>query len=179
VRAAPIDVLFVGHNTLREILRDVYKDNRTHFDTMYKFGFLRNPWDRAVSWFYHEHRNDMTLPPDSLQYHVERFRTWLLTSEASTKFFTGMGCAEKILSDGDQLGVNFLGRFENLAEDYATIMKQIGMPDEYQEIPHKNFRMEKPTVHYSLFYDDECREWIEDLCVWDVNMGAYEFEEVD
>lgn len=72
----------------------------------FSFAFVRNPWDRLVSWV---HRTS-TWPPD-------RFDQLGLEPQV-----------DYILDEDGKPLVDFIGRFESLADDFNTICGHLGIP---------------------------------------------------
>ena len=74
------------------------------------------------------------------------------------------------------LGVNgkveldFIGRFENLENDYKYICQKIGLTT---KLPHVRASKHK---HYTEYYDDETREIIADRYAKDIEYFGYKFE---
>ncbi|NDY89953.1 sulfotransferase family 2 domain-containing protein [Ideonella livida] len=119
----------LAHLTAEEYVRcgHVTQDD---FDRWFKFGFVRNPWDRLVSEyryrgleakfdfsFFVQHR----LKVDKRFNDPERHR---------------MPQAEYLLDASGRPLVDFIGRFENLAADFSTICQRVGLPD--TGLPRRN-----------------------------------------
>jgi hypothetical protein len=107
---------------------------------IFKFGFVRNPLDRVVSAFFHEPnitrfdqnkkgfkkflkklKGDWQDPPynypsvSSLPYHHHFLPQWYFLCDRDKK-----------------IAVDFVGRFENLKEDWKTVCDKIGVSDELE-----------------------------------------------
>ncbi len=92
------------------------------FDRLFKFAFVRNPWDILVSYWHFirrtpghkRHRRVMSLP--SFAHYVEY--------EIRRKSFSQVG----LLCNRDgRLLVDFVGRYESLESDFAFIGRRIGL----------------------------------------------------
>ena len=73
-------------------------------------------------------------------------------------------------SDGAPL-TDFVGRFESLAEDVATVCARIGHPD--ITIPHL-YRTDH--AHYSSYHSDMTRELVGKRWAEDIDRFGYRFE---
>ena len=136
------------------------------WQTFFRFAFVRNPWDRAVSDYFYARKASREIPssehygriyPDSF---LEWFkdRTPLIQSE----FICDPSTA--------QILVDFVGRFENLARDFQTVCDRIGLSDVL--LPHKNSTRHRP---YREYYDDEARAKVERVCAADTRNFGYTF----
>jgi chondroitin 4-sulfotransferase 11 len=141
-----------------EIHRILPEDKITNY---FKFSITRNPWDRLVSVYHYIYqRSDGSAPPRDFDI---TFSGWLKKDNG----WFGVG-----LNNFDYIGeVDFIGRFENLQEDFNIVCDKIGIPS--QQLPHKNKSEHK---HYTEYYDDETREIVAEKYAKDIEYFGYAFE---
>lgn len=90
------------------------------FRDYFKFAFVRNPWDRAVSLY--------KYVGSPSEYSFNKFATDILPRQLwASKYWFVQPQTEYLYEDG-KLQVDFVGRFENLQEDFAEICTHLGMP---------------------------------------------------
>ena len=164
----PIFVNGRGRKDLREI-KDILEEK---YEQYFKFAFVRNPWDRIVSCW-----KNKSNPVHSQEYPHSCF------VEATNKTFN-----EFIdLLQGDAFGedrhispqvfffppdLDFIGKFENLQEDFNIVCGKIGIPR--HQLPHINKTEHK---HYTEYYDDETRQIVAEKYAKDIEYFGYEFGE--
>jgi chondroitin 4-sulfotransferase 11 len=121
------------------------------FNHLFKFSFVRNPWDQMVS-YYHYQLNEFKTS--------EQFRNdWpriseIFHSSSSFKEWLKNGIyvepqSEFLIDKDNQLIVDFVGKFENIKSDFKIVCKNLGVN---LELLHLN-----QTTHekYRNYYDDE------------------------
>ena len=69
--------------------------------------------------------------------------------------------------------VNFIGRYENFAEDFYKIIEAIEVP--LMLIPKRNIKKERKTQDYRKYYTPLSREIVEEKYKKDLEFFGYEF----
>ncbi len=176
-------------------------DTIPEWNDYFKFAFVRNPWDRLVSWYSMiKNAGDLTLwealtnankRRDYLSVHVpgrHKFWQYILKNSKSFDEFL-LNCAEPFevkpgltfsiyrnqmdyLSDQNgKLAVDYVGRFENFVPDLTTALEKIGVSA--GAIPHKNPSKHK---HYSAYYSPQMRDLVAEKYARDLAAFDYRFE---
>ena len=139
------------------------------FREYFKFAIVRNPWDRAVS-YYIKH-----VSVDEAFENKDSFERWLLSYEFLNKItpLVEVLIPQKlyITDEKGDLLVDFVGRFENLEEDWKKICRKAGIR---AALPRINTSSHK---HYSFYYNRKTRRVIEDSFRDDIEMFGYTFED--
>lgn len=140
----------------------------------FKFTFVRNPWDRMVSYYHWRLRNQ-----ENVDVQGRTFKDWLRFLHAGDSqklnlngsFQYGIKSQFEMLAIEEEITVDFVGRFENLQQDFEQICQRLAI--EPKVLPHKNAI--NRNRHYTQFYDEESRILIEDLYHRDIEYFGYEF----
>ncbi len=129
------------------------------WDEYYKFSFERNPWDRQVSFFNYKNR-DKTNP---------------------TSFETFLGKPQKsyvanydLYSIDDEIALDFVGKYENLEEDFKIVTGTLGI-DKEVILPYANVGKKSASKSYRDYYDDKSRQLIADWYGREIEYFDYEF----
>ena len=149
----------------------------------FKFGFVRNPWDRLVSWW---SMIDQLRPAFDAGASLNSFQTMVLRN---TRDFTDFVRLEASVVDTDgtksvqrsqkeylsdtsgNLIVDFVGRFERLENDLnAALADRIG-----RRLDLKRVNASK-HAHYSTYYSSELAEEVGRRCRQDIEAFGYRFE---
>ena len=102
------------------------------FNSYFKFGFVRNPWDRAVSLYinrknlhkkenfedfirWHKYSTDTAIYPSQKRYQLDWF-----------------------LDENKNMVMNFVGKYNNLNHDWGIILNKLGLKIKSLKLIHKN-----------------------------------------
>ena len=160
------------------------------FDRYFKFAFVRNPWDRLVSEF--RYRGFQTS---------SSFREFVLRGLPEENPYSNahrhiIPQCEYIHDDSGVQLVDFIGRFENLQQDFDLICSRLGIAD--ATLPHENpakvlgaarsrtkgqprplqrffSKGKEPKLPYTSYFDDETREVVREMYAADISAFGYEF----
>lgn len=137
------------------------------FGGYFKFGFVRNPWDRAVSLY--ERREGLQLR-DVMSF--EEFIEWMrFSSSTCIHPMPHRNQLDWFVDSHGQVQVDFIGRFETIDEDWSFIAQRLGLPP---ELPHCN-RNPRRTKPYTDYYTPRTRQIVADRFREDIEYFGYEF----
>ena len=138
----------------------------------YTFAFVRNPWDKVVSHFHYRIKtNQTTLRENSIG-----FRDWvqLTYGQQDPNYYDKpkmfMPQSDWITDSDGLVLVDFVGRFENLNEDFSSVCKQLG---KNVTLPHVKSSQRKRD--YREYYDDLTIEIVEQWFSKDIDRFGYRF----
>ena len=142
------------------------------FASMFKFSFVRNPFSRILSEYFYVRRWEGCLCKENFNFKEKynTFKKFIRSGAIDVCSWEYHNILQTEMADPDYM--DFIGRFENLQEDFNTICDKIGAPR--KRLPHKNKTKHK---HYTEYYDDETREVVGSLYKKDIEHFGYEFGE--
>mgnify|MGYP006274252899 CR=1 FL=1 len=136
------------------------------FHDYFKFAFVRNPWDRVVSLY---HRQEGERVRDEMSFD-DFARTIRYSSATSPQGSPHVNQLDYLVDPSGHRLVDFVGRFERLDEDWATVAERLGLPP---ALPHK--RKTDRDKPYTDYYTDETRAIIAERFAVDVEAFGYRF----
>lgn len=153
---------------------EVLRENSNAWNEYFTFAFVRNPFDWMVSlyfWLINSKSNDMSDFARRLGF--EGFLKHLRNS-IFDNFKSGSGKIyrrpqSKFINDKDGRIVDFVGRFENLNNDFNYVCKRIGVKESLGKINAGNHK------HYRKYYNENTKAIIRHLYKEDLELFGYEF----
>lgn len=172
------------------------------WESYFKFSITRNPWDRALSYFFWDRRKDPAIRPEKRWWHRlgvpfddftpvrDRFTQFLrertLAHTDDDRFYIREGDmrhrvpAEGWLENNDRFYFldgrpccDFVIRYERLHEDYAEVCRRIGIPA--TGLPQLKAGIRNKRRPYMDYYTDETREIVARLHTADLEHFGYRF----
>jgi chondroitin 4-sulfotransferase 11 len=136
----------------------------------YKFAFVRNPWDRLVSW-YHMCMQVPTPNPFSvyIRQHAPTFGDFVTKSTTGVAARTTRNQLDYVTDDNGEVIVDFIGRYEALQADLGTVGERLGIA---VELPHLNRSSHRD---YREYYTDETRDIVAERFADDLRQFGYKF----
>lgn len=137
------------------------------FNSYFKFGFVRNPWDRVVSLYYRKEGIKMV---DRITF--DEFVSWIqYSSDTSIHTSVHKNQLDWFTDENGKVIVDFIGKFESLEDDYEIIMKKLGID---KELPHVN-NGKNNKLHYAEYYSSKTKDIIAEKFKVDIEYFGYEF----
>ncbi len=153
--------------------------SKAEFDRYFKFAFVRNPWDRLVSAFFFLRRGGFNESDrkwareklDQFQDFGSFVRKWVNRDNVSSwRHFVPQH--KYVCSTDGKLLVNFVGRFENLEEDFSYVSRRINAESALRVANRTASR----KASYAEYYSDETRRIVADVYREDIDLFGYRFD---
>ena len=145
---------------------------RAFYEELFKFAFVRNPWDLQVSSYHHIQRERPHLLKDVADF--QGFLKWKLDPARPYHYIidTSIELQSDYLVDlNGNIIVDFIGRYERLESDFHDSCQKIGI--ETPKLPHK--RQARDRKAYQKYYTDETMEIVATYFKRDIETFGYSF----
>lgn len=150
------------HSKAKEIREKIDPDV---YNSYFKFAFVRNPWDWQVSLY--EYGRQYPNHPQSKMMRAfkdfDEYIHWRVQNEKTLQ-------KEFVTDNSDQLIVDYVGKFERLREDFASVCDRVGMAVALPE-----FNRTKSRKRYTDYYTDETRALVGEHFKADIEFFDYSF----
>jgi hypothetical protein len=200
------DEEFQPHLTFLEI-KQKFEERGWDFDSYKKFSFVRNPWDREVSHYEYKknfvykyyQRKEGKYRFDIDEKYANECEQVLSKSKDFTGFITEcymMECCSTWLQDErGNLAVDYVGKMENIEEDFRNICVQLGIENKTDSLhttglsgrrETRDDRLEidksgiwdagyKNYKHYTEYYTEETKNILSERYERDIREFSYKF----
>lgn len=170
----------------------IQKIGRDKWNQYYSFGFVRNPWARLVSWYSMiingaesegQHEKHQWSPNNELWKYVKEnssdFKEFIKNcTETITEEKGGIPYKKSFVKnqidyftdDNGEVAVNFIGKVENLEEDFNKVIEHLELPAT-KLIPTNKTKKKD----YREYYDEETRQIVAERFKKDIDYFGYEF----
>lgn len=145
---------------------------RDLYQQLFKFAFVRNPWDLQVSSFHHIQRERPHLLKGIRDF--ESFLRNKLNPERGYVYHFDVSIepqSDYVVDIHRNLIVDFIGRYEHFDSDFEEACKKIGIP--CPRLPHR--RQATDRSDYRKYYNDATTQLIADYFKSDIEMFGYSF----
>lgn len=159
-----------GHTSLGE-MKKMISSAGEDASTYFVFTSVRNPWDRAVSLYYHKKTIQRRLNDRGLIDPKKASRS--LDSKISFKEYIFKYKHNYSISK-DYEKSNFIIRFENLQWDFDELCEIIKIPK--TKLPKIDYSTGRPAdLKYREYYDEESKNLVGEVCEEYIENFNYEF----
>ena len=128
----------------------------------FKFCFERNPFDRAIS-FYFWNTRTLSVKPDINTFLQSKSKRELSNWENYTI--------------NNQVAVDIVGRYECLDDELAKVIERLGFPKFILPTVNKN-SLRTNREHYSHILSPETRAHVENICAHEIDTFGYHWVEI-
>lgn len=145
-----------------------------YFDSLFKFAFVRNPWDLQVSSFHHiarerpEAMNGLTNFNDFMRYKLDPDRPYQYHIDTSLSLQT-----DYLVDLHGEPVTDFIGHYESLEADFRTVCGRLGLSR--ISLPHER-KSDDRLQDYRSYYNDDIAEDVARHFGRDIEMLGYRFD---
>jgi hypothetical protein len=140
------------HSTLEDYRRALGEERLRR---LFKFTCVRNPWDRAISYYFSPHRGRQDWDRGEFIRFIQQ------VAPAVTFLQTEVG---------QSIAMDAILRYESLDSDFAALCTRLGLGD--PALPRVNVSRSEP---YAGYYDEELVELVRRRFADDINAFGYSF----
>jgi hypothetical protein len=146
---------------------------RELFNELFKFAFVRNPWDLQVSSYHHLMRERPRLLVGIDDFGT--FLRWKLDPNRNYHYIVDTSIelqSDYVVDLNGNIIVDYIGRYERLEEDFREACKKIGISP--PNLPHK--RRAKNRIAYQKYFTADTAKLVAEYFRRDIEMFDYSFD---
>ena len=150
--------------------------NSNKFDRYFKFTFVRNPWDRLASAYFYlaeggKTKNDREWSKKNIS-HFKSFEDFVTRGLSNDNILNWVHFVPQLnfIRDIDgHINVDFVGKYENLKEDFEYVCNKLNINT---ELPHKNH---SNRLDYRKIYSSSMIQKVQEVYSDDIEFFNYNF----
>lgn len=144
------------------------------FNKRFKFCFVRNPWDRCVSWFFY-HRKMVPYNKYTFEKWVKAGMPHHWTIQNGTNYrrlkMSPLHQSVFFIDGEGKPEVNYVGRIENFEHDMKEILTKLDVNSNMV-----NIKLNRSNrVEYRKYYTEETKNIVARILKRDIELFKYEF----
>jgi hypothetical protein len=162
---------YIQHYSLPELINKNLVSN-DQVKNYYKFAFVRNPWDRILSEFLFQKKHESIVTNMSFEIFLEE--TSKLLNDQPSLLSSIRGISKHLGQQHDYTKnseLNFIGRFENLQEDFEKVLSFIGHTPSIYLTKENSSKHE----HYSHYFNQKTKDLVAKIYHDDIHVFDYSF----
>ena len=168
----------IGHLSLRQY-RIMY--GARHFERLFRFAFVRNPWDRLVSAFHYLRAGGVNeYDARWSERNLAGFddfgtfvREWIPGRDLGKTYWHLVPQKDFLCVKEGGMDLDFVGRLESVEEDLARLVDLGGLNP---VAPLQRINASRRRRDWRSYYDDETAAIVEEAYATDIRLLGYDFE---
>lgn len=150
-----------------------YRLSKRKYGQLFKFAFVRNPYDRLYSSYLYSFKEFKNNPSTSVAFvtkfpSFESFVTEWLTEENVRSHYFFYPQIDYILDKKQAIGIDYIGKFETLDEDFRFISRKLEVDT---TLPKLNTTKHE---HFSKYYTEELSTKVHNVYKEDFELFGYQ-----
>jgi hypothetical protein len=164
---------YYHHIPASELIHNLNED-KINYKEYYIFGFIRNPWHRAVSTYFYCKPDKNCTPAYADNYDADtkfyyNFNDWLL--ELKKKNMFPNNTLNGFFKKDNELIANKIYKLEEMDEAFEELNSKLNL-----NLKNTFAKNSNTYDHYSLYYTKESYEYVKLKMKSDIEYGNYKFE---
>lgn len=168
---------WTSHMSARDVADNLESGD---WDAYTKVASIRNPFDKAVSWYWFARARGKTSAGNGEIDSVADFRAFLKDQEASGKFKSNLDIDWRVTHLDDQLIIDHWVRLEHLDVDLDALYLTLGSARPVLDVPRaKSKSRVRDRLPVQAYFDNATADIIRRNQEWIFEVGGYSFSPMD